>query len=149
MKAPLEEILLLAFKRVFEMIFLFEIDIKWNYTNWNFYTNLKFWNQIRYQLKILRLTQLPIEIISSFSFWKNWKMVVRSFCFGRNTFSPFGINRQKWRRALYSFSPIGKINMSEGSYQLRVSWVTAKDKWYRQSWSGSLVFAEYSISLSI
>jgi hypothetical protein len=27
--------------------------------------------------------------------------------------------------------------------------VTAKGKGYRQSWSGSLVFAEYSISLSI
>jgi hypothetical protein len=24
-------------------------------------------------------------------------MVVRSFCFGLNIFSPFAINRQKWR----------------------------------------------------
>jgi hypothetical protein len=33
---------------------------------------------MKYQLKILK-----------------WKMVVRSFCFGLNTFSPFGIKRQK------------------------------------------------------
>jgi hypothetical protein len=26
--------------------------------------------------------------------FENFKMVVRSFCFGINTFSPFGINRQ-------------------------------------------------------
>jgi hypothetical protein len=72
---------------------------------------------MRYQLIILRLAQIPIEIISSFL--KNldtnlkyiliFKMVVRSFCFGLNTFSPFGINRQKQRslRALLQFSPFG------------------------------------------
>jgi hypothetical protein len=51
-KSSREEILLLVFKRVFEKISLFETDTKWSYTNWNFYTILKFWNQIRYQLKI-------------------------------------------------------------------------------------------------
>jgi hypothetical protein len=34
-------------------------------------------------------------------------MVVRSYCFGLNILSPFGINRQKTEtlRALYNFSP--------------------------------------------
>jgi hypothetical protein len=46
-------------------------------------------------------------------------VVVRSFCFGLNIFSPFGINRQKQRtlEPFYIFSPIDKINMSEGLYQ--------------------------------
>jgi hypothetical protein len=49
-------------------------------------------------------------------------LVVRSFCFGLNIFSPFGIKRQKTetlRTLLYTFSPIGKRNMSEELYQLR------------------------------
>jgi hypothetical protein len=41
MKAPPEEILPLAFNRVFEWFSLFEIDAKWNYTNWNLYP---YWN---------------------------------------------------------------------------------------------------------
>jgi hypothetical protein len=41
--------------------------------------------------------------------------VVRSFCFGLNIFSPFGMNRQERRllRALYYFLPIGTSNKSE------------------------------------
>jgi hypothetical protein len=52
---------------------------------------------MRYQLEILRLAEIPIEIISYFSFEKFKIMVVRYFCFGLNTFSLFGINRQKRR----------------------------------------------------
>jgi hypothetical protein len=128
----------------------FETDIRWNYinwifetkwdTNWNYGTN---WNNFSFFC----------EIVFEFE-----NVVVRSFCFGPNTFSPFGINRLKRRilRALLNspplgpiFSPFGKRNMSESLYQLRVSWVTTKDKWYRQSWSRSLVFAKYFISLSM
>jgi hypothetical protein len=49
-------------------------------------------------------------------------MVVRSFCFGLNILSLFGINRQKQRflRALRIFSPLVQVNKSEGLYQLRV-----------------------------
>jgi hypothetical protein len=39
---------------------------------------------------ILRLAQNPIEI----NICENFEMLVRSFCFGLNTFSPFDINRQ-------------------------------------------------------
>ena len=52
------------------MISIFEADTKWNYTKEFFET--------KYQFEIL-------------------KLVVRSFCFGPNTFSPFGIKRQKRR----------------------------------------------------
>jgi hypothetical protein len=49
-------------------------------------------------------------------------VVVRSFCFGLNIFSPFGINRQK-RRTLEpfnTFSLVVQVNKSEWLYQLRV-----------------------------
>jgi hypothetical protein len=41
-------------------------------------------------------------------------VVVRSFCFGLY-FSPFGINRQKQSllKALFTFSPMVQMNMSE------------------------------------
>jgi hypothetical protein len=64
-------------------------------------------------------------------------VVVRSFYFGLNTFSPFGINHQNGELESplcsplvgpYTLSPIGKRNMSQGSYQLRVSGVTTKGK---------------------
>jgi hypothetical protein len=46
-------------------------------------------------------------------------VVVRSFCFGLNIFSPFGIKRQK-QRALEPFllsPPLVQVNMSERLYQ--------------------------------
>jgi hypothetical protein len=57
-------------------------------------------------------------------------VVVRSFCFELNTPPHFDINHQK-RRTLEpfnTFSPIGKRNMSERLYQLRVCGVAAKVK---------------------
>jgi hypothetical protein len=86
-KTPLNEILLLVFKRVLP---IFEN------TNW------KRSNTFRCQFeKFLKGLKLDV--------------VVRSFCFGLNTFSPFGINRQKrsLREPFYSFSPIGKRNMAK------------------------------------
>jgi hypothetical protein len=43
------------------------------------------------------------------------KLVVRSFCCGLNIFSPFGINRQKWRRwePFLLSPPLVQVNMSE------------------------------------
>jgi hypothetical protein len=113
----------------------FEIDTKWNYTNWNsFILNVKFW---RCQFKTS--SEIPIEKFTSHTNWKfilikyqlkylflNFEMVVRSFCFALNNFSPFSINRQKRRtwepydNFPNTFLPIGTRNMSEGSYQLRV-----------------------------
>ena len=45
-----------------------------------------------------------------------------------NTFSPFGINRQKQRlcEPFYLFSPIDKRNISERLYQLERWWNTDK-----------------------
>jgi hypothetical protein len=43
-------------------------------------------------------------------------VVVRSFCFGANTLSPFGMNHQKRRPCesfFYIFSPTVQMNMSE------------------------------------
>ena len=68
-----------------------------------------------------------------------------------NTFSPFGINRQKRRiESPLHFLPNGKqINMSEDYTKVE------SDAEYRQrevntmELSGSVVFAEYSTSLSI
>jgi hypothetical protein len=98
---------------------------------------------MRYQLKIYKI---PIEINTSFGFWKFWNGVVQSFCFGLNTSPHLAlIAKNRERESLLYFLPLGKRNMSEELYQLRVTWVMAKGKWYRQSWSGSLVFAEYSI----
>jgi hypothetical protein len=42
-------------------------------------------------------------------------MVVRSFCFGLNTLSPFGLIAKT-----ETFSPLVLVNKSEGLYQLRV-----------------------------
>jgi hypothetical protein len=42
----------------------------------------------------IHFDQVPIEILICEIFEM---VVVRSFCFGLNTFSPFGINRQKRR----------------------------------------------------
>jgi hypothetical protein len=54
------------------------------------------WEIAKYQLKL---------------YFENFEiMVVRSFCFGLNILSPFGINRQKWRRwepFNLNFLPIG------------------------------------------
>jgi hypothetical protein len=57
-------------------------------------------------------------------------------------------NEETWEAFKFSplgpiFSPFGKKDMSE-SFMMSV-----KDKWYRQSCSGSLAFAESSIFLSI
>jgi hypothetical protein len=68
-------------------------NIKWD-TNWEIH--------FTYQLKI-HFDQIPIEIliceILKFEIWNGGGAVrtVWSFCFGLNTFSPFGINRQKRR----------------------------------------------------
>jgi hypothetical protein len=56
-------------------------------------------------IEILKPNEIPIEINTpllknldtNLKYTLNFKMVVRSFCFGLNTFSPFGINRQKQR----------------------------------------------------
>jgi hypothetical protein len=53
-------------------------------TNWEIF--------FTYQLKI-HFDQKTIEIL----ILEIFEMVVRSFCFGLNIFSPFGIKRQKWR----------------------------------------------------
>jgi hypothetical protein len=55
---------------------------------------LKFYFHIPIEKFISRLTQIPIEIKICEIFEM---VVVPSFCFGLNTFSPFAINRQKWR----------------------------------------------------
>jgi hypothetical protein len=77
-----------------------------------------FWNRYRFENWLLKV---PIEgSIEKFTkILKWWSVVVRSFCFGLNTFSPFGINRQKRRtwEPFYIFSPIDKRNMSERLYQ--------------------------------
>jgi hypothetical protein len=82
----------------------FEIDMKWNYTNWNsFMLNVKFW---RCQFEILlshinwldtnwKIHQLKISFRIFLKWWCG--PVVRSFCFGLNIFLPFGIKRQKRR----------------------------------------------------
>jgi hypothetical protein len=58
-------------------------------TNWNF----AFSRQVKHGYQ-LRNCQISIKAL----FRKFWNlMVVRSFCFGLNIFSPFGINRQKRR----------------------------------------------------
>jgi hypothetical protein len=61
----------------------------------------------RYQLRFCFLkVRISIEILSDIDtnekyqlklYLKILKLVVRSFCFGLNIFSPFGINRQKRR----------------------------------------------------
>jgi hypothetical protein len=90
----LNEILILAFKRVFKWIPILK----------------SYFHKHRYQL-------IPIEKFIS----KKFEMVVvRSFCFGLNIFSAFGINRQKQRtlEPFYLFFPIEKRNISERLYQL-------------------------------
>jgi hypothetical protein len=81
-------------------------------------------------------------------------MAVRSFCFELNIFSPLALITKNgdFESPLFSitFFPIGKEIWVKSYTNLeRHVGVTAKGKWYRQSWSGSLVFAEYPISLSI
>jgi hypothetical protein len=44
----------------------------------------------------IHFDQIPIEILIC-EILKFEMVVVRSFCFGLNIFSPFGINRQKRR----------------------------------------------------
>jgi hypothetical protein len=55
-------------------------------------------------------------------------VVVWSFCFGLNIFSPFGINCQKQRtlEPFFIFSPIDKRNMSERLHQFERWWNTGK-----------------------
>jgi hypothetical protein len=55
-----------------------------------------FWD--RYQFEIL-LSQIKWNIDTNWYQFilKFFEMVVQSFCFGLNIFSPFDINRQKWR----------------------------------------------------
>jgi hypothetical protein len=142
-KSSPEENLPLAFKRGFEIIPIEIFILSWN----------------------LKPNKIPIENFdidsnidwNSFFLWilKKFKMVVRGpFALGL-ILSPRLVliaKNGELESPLNSpniFSPIGKRNMSEGSYQMGVAWVMAKSKWYRQSWSGSLVFAEYSISLPI
>jgi hypothetical protein len=102
---PLDENLLLVFKRVLDT------DFESGHTNLKYIKN-----------------KIPIE-----NFFKNFLklVVVRSFCFGLY-FSPFGINRQKRSllRALFTFSPMVQMNMSE-DYTNSGEWfgVTAKGKY--------------------
>jgi hypothetical protein len=119
--APPEKILPLAFKRVFE------IDTQWNLYQYKFC--LLMWSfedislEIPNDILIESFLQLPIE--KFMLLWKNFEnMVVRSFCFGLNTFSPFGINRQKRR----TWEPLLELSPPLGPNIVRV-------------WSGSLVFA--------
>jgi hypothetical protein len=57
-----------------------------------------FWGYLKYQLKY---PFVKFEILKM--------VVVRSFCFGLNIFSPFGMNRQKrrTREPFCIFSPFG------------------------------------------
>jgi hypothetical protein len=55
-------------------------------------------------------------------------VVVRSFCFELNIFSPFILstkNEERWS-PFYIFSPIDKRNMSERIYQSERWWNTGK-----------------------
>jgi hypothetical protein len=104
--APPKEILPLAFKRVFE------IDTQWNLYQlkfcllmWSFEDiSLEIPNDILIE-SFLHILHIPIE--KFMLLWKCFEnMVVRSFCFGINTFSPFGINRQKRRTWEPFFLPL-------------------------------------------
>jgi hypothetical protein len=109
-------------KNNFEIPNEIPMEISFLHTNWKLDTIWKF---------ILRLTQIPIEINICEFFLKWW---CSPFALGL-ILLPFGIYRKKrrtWEPFLH-FLPNGKINMSEGSYQLRVVGVKAKGKWYRQS----------------
>jgi hypothetical protein len=68
-----------------------------------------------------------------------------------NTLSPFGMNRQKQKlcEPFLNFLPFGKQYMSEKLYQCgeMVEYWQRVDK--TMQLSGSIVFAKYSISLSI
>jgi hypothetical protein len=78
-------------------------------------------------------------------------MVVRSFCFGLNILSPLALIAKNGdiESPSFIFYPIGK-EIWVKSYTNLESWgTTTKGSWYRQSWSGSLIFAEDFISLSI
>jgi hypothetical protein len=90
MKASPQEILPLAFKRVLKQILVKLYQLKFFPTKCKV-LKMPIWNfTFTYQLK-----NTPIEIYQLKIYFENFEMVVRSFCFGLNIFSPFGINRQK------------------------------------------------------
>jgi hypothetical protein len=71
-------------------------------------------------------------------FWIFENGVVRSFCFGLNTFFPFGMNRQKWKtlRALWILPLWGLFSppLVKKWVQAYTNWEfmsKANDKWYR------------------
>ena len=84
-----------------------------------------FWGYLKYQLKYL--------FVNSWNQGRYWlkifKMVVWSFWFGLNTFSPFGINRQKWRllEPFVIFSPIGT-----SKYEWRIIPIESDVEWRRR-----------------
>jgi hypothetical protein len=126
----------------------------WSFEDTNWEILFTYQLKIRYWLK-----NIPIEIYQLKIHFEIFEMVVRSFFFGLNIFSPFGIKcqtRRTWEPL--AFSPLMGLN----TFSQMVKWIrvkdytnwecggtTAKGTWYRQIWNGSLVFAEDSISLSI
>ena len=109
----------------------FEIDTnlntKWD-TNWNF--------TFTYQLKIRYHLKIYFEANSSPNWnkhlWKFLKWWCSHFALGLILSPPLALSAKNGElESLFTFSSNGKINMSEGSYQLRDTWVTAKGKWYR------------------
>jgi hypothetical protein len=97
------------------------------YSNWNFAFSIyvKHGYQLRNWQILIKALFENFEIMVV-------RMVVWSFCFGLNIFSPFGINRQKQRcwEPFNIFSPLVQVNKSKGLYQFGVCGVATKDKWY-------------------
>ena len=142
-----------------------------SFANSQWYKNM-IWKAFFKILKVLPLFQMlflwlnksspwrssPLSCQGGFCNWNNFspleivfenRVVVRSFCFGAINSPPLALiakNKETWEA--FEFSPFGKKIW----VKVYTNWKfmsKAKDKWYRQSWSGSLTFAEYTISLSI
>jgi hypothetical protein len=114
-KLPLNEILLLVFKRVL-------ID-----TNLKIYTN---WRNCYYKIPI---ENKSLWILTKSFILKFFEMVVvRSFCFGLNIFSPFGINRQKRRtlEPLIFYPPLVQVIWVKNYTNWECCGVMKKGKWY-------------------
>jgi hypothetical protein len=118
----------------------FEVD-----TNWNF--SLTYELKIRYQLKVYYFKDL---------FWKFLKWWCGPFALGLIFSPPLELSTKNGElESPFTVSPpLGPNFFSQMVKWIRVKGYTiescrSSDNWYRQSWSGSLVFAKYFISLSI
>jgi hypothetical protein len=76
------------------------------------------WEIVKYQLKL---------------YFENFEiMVVRSFCFWLNIFSPLAvIAKTETFESHFTFSLLVQVSKSEELYQFGVSEVATKGKWYR------------------